>query len=156
VDSVSLQDRLDVHEVVTRYAYAVDEHDWAAFAGIFADEVHLVVPHVEHEKPVLTRDEIVALIRQTTGGFEATHHLVANQLVTLDGDRARCKAYANAWHHLQTEPGATDYVLVRGYYDLGLERTAAGWRIAEMIITVIGAEGDMGLYDVARTRQKDS
>jgi 3-phenylpropionate/cinnamic acid dioxygenase small subunit len=156
VDTATLQDRLNIHEVVTRYAYAVDQRDWPAFASIFADEVHLVVPHVEHEKPVLTRDEIVALIRQTTGGFEATHHLVANQLVTLDGDRARCKAYANAWHNLPTNPGATDYVLVRGYYDFGLERAPSGWRISEMIITVIGAEGDMGLYELARKRQNSS
>lgn len=152
MDLSALQDRMDVGDVVTRYAFAVDERDWTAFDDIFADEVHLVVPHVEQGKPVLARDEIVQLIRDTTSGFAATHHLVVNQLVKLDGDNARCKAYANAWHTLPTEPGVKDYVLVRGYYDFGLERTSAGWRVSELLITVAGAEGYMGLYELAKAK----
>lgn len=154
VDMVALQDRLDVGDVVTRYAFAVDQHDWSAFNDIFADQVHLVVPHVEQGKPTLTRDEIVQLIRDTTSGFAATHHLIVNQLVTVDGDTASCKAYANAWHTLPTAPGTTDYVLVRGYYDFGLQRTPNGWRVSELVITFVAAEGEMELYELARQNRE--
>jgi hypothetical protein len=151
-----LQDRLDVADVVTRYAYAVDQSDWAALETIFADNVRLQVPHVEHAEPVMPRAELVQLIRDTVGGFEATHHLVVNQLVTIGGDTATCKAYANAWHTLPTERGIADYCLVRGYYDWGLKKTPDGWRIEEMIITFAGAEGYMGLYDMAKKQAREN
>jgi 3-phenylpropionate/cinnamic acid dioxygenase small subunit len=153
VELSTLEDRLDIGDVVTRYAFAVDQQDWAAFDQIFADEVHLVVPHVDQEKPVLTRAELVGLIQDTVCGFAATHHLVANQLVTVEGDSATCKAYANAWHTLPTDQGVADYCLVRGYYDWKLARTEAGWRVSEMVITFLHAEGYMGLYDLARANK---
>ena len=84
-------------------------------------------------------------------GFDATHHLVSNRLVTLEGDAATCRAYATAWHMLEQD-GAQASCLVRGYYEFGLRRTAGGWLVDRLVITLAGAEGDMGLYDVARER----
>ena len=99
----------------------------------------------------MSREDLVQMIRETVSGFEATHHLIPNHLVTLDGDRATCKAYANAWHTVPTERGVADYCLVRGYYEWGLTRTPDGWRINRIVITLAGpADGYMGIYQIAR------
>ena len=42
-DPALLADRLDVSDVVSRYAFAVDHRDWPAFDAVFAPEVHLEV-----------------------------------------------------------------------------------------------------------------
>jgi hypothetical protein len=150
----ALCDRLDVSDVITRYAFAVDQHDWTGLTSIFADTVHLEVPHVDSpESPLISRENLVQMIHDTVSGFEATHHLIPNRLVTISGDRASCKAYANAWHTIPTERGVADYCLVRGYYDWGLIRTPDGWRIDRLVITIAGpADGYMGLYQIARER----
>jgi hypothetical protein len=148
-----LRDRLDVSDVVSRYAFAVDLEDWEALGAILTDEVHLELTHVATDSPLHTRDQFVALARSTVAGFDATHHLIPNRLVTIDGDRASCKAYAHAWHNIPTEPGVADYALVRGFYEFGLCRTEGGWLIDRMVVTIQGPpDGYMGVYEIARKR----
>ena len=148
-----LRDRLDVSDAVTRYAFALDQANWEALGSVFAEEVHLEMPHVEAGAPAISCREFVELARQTVGGFEATHHLIPNHLVEVDGDRAVCKAYAHAWHSVPTDRGVADYVLVRGFYEFGLVRTPNGWLIDRMVITFHGPpEGYMGVYEIARAR----
>jgi len=142
-----------VSDAVTRYAFAIDQADWEALGLVFADEVRLQMPHVDTGAPAISRSEFVELARQTVGGFEATHHLIPNHLVEVDGDTAVCKAYAHAWHSVPTERGVTDYCLVRGFYEFGLARTPDGWLIDRMVITFHGPpEGYMGVYEIARER----
>lgn len=151
IELYMIQNRLEIGDIVTRYAFAVDQRDWTAFDDIFDDEVCLVVPHVPQDRPVMRQSELVQLIREAVSGFAATRHPVANQLVAVDGDTGTCKAYRNAWHTLPTDQGIADYCLVRGQYDWKLIRTKTGWRISEMVITFTHAERYMGLYELAKT-----
>jgi len=149
----ALRDRLDVSDVVTKYAFALDQCDWDSLASLFTDEIHLEMPHVKPASPRISRKEFVELARDTVGGFEATHHLIPNHLVEVASNRATCKAYAHAWHTVPTERGVADYCLVRGFYEFGLERTDVGWLIDRMIISFQGpVEGYMGVYEIARQR----
>jgi ketosteroid isomerase-like protein len=150
-----LRDRLDVSDAITRYAFALDHRDWAAFDSIYDDEVVVEMPHIESASPTMTRAELVRLIQDTVNGFEATHHMIPNHLVTVDGDTAECQAYANAWHTVPTERGVADYCLVRGYYVWGLRRTPSGWRINRMVVQFGGpVEGYLGVYEVAAARAR--
>jgi hypothetical protein len=149
----ALRDRLEVSDAITRYAFALDQADWEALGAVFADEVRLEAPHVDVASPAISRQEFVELARQTVGGFEATHHLIPNHLVEVDGDTAICRAYAHAWHTVPTAPGVADYCLVRGFYEFGLVRTNDGWRINRMVISFHGRpDGYMGVYEIARQR----
>jgi hypothetical protein len=149
-----LTDRLDVSDVITRYAFALDQCDWAAMETVWDDEIDVDLPHVESGSEKVTRADMIGMIRATVGGFEATHHMIPNHLVTVDGDTATCKNYANAWHSVPTDRGITDYCLVRGFYDWGLRRTPGGWRISAMKVTFHGpVEGYMGVYQIAAERQ---
>jgi SnoaL-like domain len=147
-----LRDRLDVSDAITRYAFALDRRDWDEFDAIFAEEVMVEMPHVPSGSTV-SRAEFKQLAIDTVGGFEATHHPIANHLVTVSGDTAECKCYASAWHSIPTDRGVTDYCLVRGFYDWRLTRTPEGWRIDGMKIEFHGpVEGYFGVYQLARER----
>ncbi|MEA2178008.1 MAG: hypothetical protein QOG77_1305 [Solirubrobacteraceae bacterium] len=147
-----LKDRLDVSDVITRYAFALDQCEWDEMERIWDDEVEVDLPHVEAAETV-SRSAMIEMIRDTVGGFEATHHMIPNHLVTVDGDQATVKNYANAWHSVPTERGITDYCLIRGFYRWGLRRTEDGWRVNAMKVTFHGpVEGYMGVYQVAQQR----
>jgi 3-phenylpropionate/cinnamic acid dioxygenase small subunit len=149
-----LTDRLDISDVITRYAFALDQCDWAAMEEVWDDEVDVDLPHVESGSEKVSRTGMIDMIRATVGGFEATHHMITNHLVTVNGDEASVKNYANAWHSVPTERGVTDYCLVRGFYDWRLRRTPEGWRINGMKVTFHGpVEGYMGVYQIAAERQ---
>jgi len=153
-DLQQLRDRLDVSEMITRYAFALDRREWDAFDSIFADEVLVELPHVRSGSKV-SRAEFKQMAFDTVGGFDATHHPIANHLVSVSGDEAECACYANAWHTLPTERGVTDYCLVRGFYLWGLERTSEGWRINRMKVEFHGpVEGYVGVYELAAARLK--
>jgi hypothetical protein len=150
-----LRDRLEVVELVSRYAHALDRRQWDEFHSIFHDEIEFLVPHVPADAPAVSRDEFVKMVVDTVGGFEATHHPISNHVVTIDGDRAGCKCYAQAYHTVPTERGIEDYCVVRGFYDWGFRRTANGWRIDRMKVEFHGpVEGYMGVYGVAAERAK--
>jgi hypothetical protein len=150
-----VKDRLDVSEMVSRYAHALDRQNWEAFHGIFDEEIKVELPHVPSDSPAVSREAFVQMVVDTVGGFEATHHPIANHVVTIDGDSATCLCYAQAYHTVPTERGIEDYCVVRGFYDWGLRRTADGWRINRMKVEFHGpVEGYMGVYQVAQERAK--
>ena len=151
-----LVDRADISDTITRYAFAQDKRDWGAFDRVFADEIYLDLSgHLGTPPSTVSKDEMLDLLRATLTGFEATHHLIPNHLIELDGDRADVQAYANAWHTVPTDPGVTDYCVVRAFYEFGLVRTPKGWLIDKMAVKVTGPiEGYAGVYQVAAERSK--
>lgn len=152
-DVREVRDRLDVQELVSRYAHALDRCEWDELHAIFDDEVTVELPHVPSDAPAVSRADFIQMAVDTVGGFEATHHPITNHVVEIDGDTARCRCYAQAYHTVPTERGVTDYCVVRGFYDWGLRRTSGGWRIDRMKVEFHGpVEGYMGVYQVAKER----
>ena len=70
--------------------------------------------------------------------FAATSHHVSNIQLTFEGpDHARATTYLYAWHRYRD--GSPDSELW-GRYHHRFERTAAGWRIAGLVLTAAGAK----------------
>src|SRR6266436_3194841 len=98
-----LLDRAEIADVVTRVATCADARDWAGVRACFTDELDLDYTSLSGGTSVRLRaDDLVAQWQQTLSGFEATHHLLANQLITVNGDEATCFAYVQATHLLPT------------------------------------------------------
>ena len=64
----------------------------------------------------------------------ATQHLIANHVVTLEGDQARVATHVTATH--VSPDDAEAHWVVGGRYDMVARRTSAGWRIAALTLTV--------------------
>jgi 3-phenylpropionate/cinnamic acid dioxygenase small subunit len=122
----ALLDRAAIHDLLLRYARGVDRRDLALVASCFT-------PDCAYEG-ALGRGSIgdaLALLEVAMGRYERTLHFVGNQLVELDGDRARSETYAVAYHGL---PGGRLYVTAVRYLD-ELVRHDGGWRIARRTVT---------------------
>ena len=135
----SLLDRMEIIELLHRYATAIDDRDWARLATCFtADAVALY-------GPVLGRQEGIAAIEKTCRAalepLDASQHIVGTHEIELDGDRARARCYVHAQHTRAGTPGGDNFVIGATYLD-AVVRTPDGWRIRERELRILWQEGN--------------
>ncbi|MFJ4525912.1 nuclear transport factor 2 family protein [Streptomyces sp. NPDC088810] len=132
-------DRLDVIDICNRMAWYADQRAWDALAGVFADKVTLDYTSLNGGEPVtLAPAQIVDGWRTGLGVYTATHHLLGNHLVAVDGDQAVCTAAFQATHRKADDSLWT----LGGTYRFDLARTRGGWRIAGVVMTAIWSDGE--------------
>jgi len=149
-----LADRAAITEIIVSLARAQDDRDWDRFGRIFTREVKLdLSAHSGQPARVVSVEELAEGARQALEGFEWTEHSTSNIWIELDGERARCRTYVRAHHHLATTPGAVDFCSLRGRWDQRLVRAEGRWRIAEWTVGRVGpVDGDEELYRIAASR----
>lgn len=141
----ALLDRVELNELMNRYAAAIDLRDWSRLRTVFADQVEADFTSMGTKAMFRgSAEDWVAAVRATITGFDATQHFFANHSVELDGDRATDLRYMQARHVL----GAA-YYTIAGYYTGEMVRTPAGWRIARYRLTVTWSDGDRRLMGIA-------
>jgi 3-phenylpropionate/cinnamic acid dioxygenase small subunit len=118
----TLADRLEITDLLNRYATAQDTRDWALLASCFTDDAKLDYD----TSGTFDRADFVAHCEAGLAPMKATQHLVSNHVVTVDGDRAQSTSYVVAQHVLGDD---VTFTLGGTYHDL-LVRTPEGWRIA--------------------------
>ncbi|HZO08331.1 MAG TPA: nuclear transport factor 2 family protein [Myxococcota bacterium] len=122
--AASLEDRLALRELADRYARAVDRRDWELAATLFTAECVLQGPGYE----LVGRAKILAGLR-LIDRYSATQHSVHNQLVEVDGDRARGETYCTA-HHVYAHEGRPRMLDWGIRYQDRCVREAGAWRYA--------------------------
>ncbi|MBC3841599.1 nuclear transport factor 2 family protein [Streptacidiphilus sp. 4-A2] len=125
-----MSDRMEIQDLLVRYAHAVDTRDWALFRGLFTEDA--VVDYTAFGGPRGPVEQVVAFLDSVLPLFTATQHLVANCAIDLDGDRATARTMCHNPMALPAEAGAEPRLLVCGlWYRDTLLRTADGWRLRE-------------------------
>ncbi|MFJ6677338.1 nuclear transport factor 2 family protein [Actinosynnema sp. NPDC091369] len=139
-----LVERHAVVEVCTRMAWHADQHEWEELRALFADEVRLDWTSLNGGEPaVLSPAQVVDSWSRVLGGFDATQHMIANHLVTLQGDTAVCTASFQATHRLADLDGPL--WTVGGTYRFDLVRADRTWKIRGVAMTVQWADGNEAL-----------
>ena len=128
--------------LVEAYAAGVDGRRYDEVAALFTDGGVLATSGtpgggVEHE--TVGRDAIARALHGLDR-YEATLHVVANHVASVDGDRATGETGCLAHHLERADDGAcTDRVLAIRYDD-SFERTAAGWAISRRELHLLWIE----------------
>ena len=148
-------DVAEIRGLMDRYGSTVDERDWAAFAELFDDNVSKQYTGIEpaRETKTVSRADHVAGVAGVLGVFDATQHMITNVQVTLDGDRATCRAAMRAEHWLSGLLGAPRYTMF-GVYRNGFRRTPDGWKIDHLDIEIVREDGNHGVWDEAIRRAR--
>lgn len=125
-----LVDAEAIRDVVRRYCRGIDRMDLALVRSCYhPDAVD------DHGTFVGTVDEYLTWVERLLGRYDATFHLVANQLVEVDGDRARSETYGIA-HHRSSDPDPKRNLTVGfRFLDRFERRDPDGWRIARRVAT---------------------
>ncbi len=152
MENVQVVDRLLITETVTAMGWAIDRSDWPRLAGVLAPEIDLDYSSLYGGEPHrVTRDELVGRMTRFTEALDMVQHLVLGVLAHVDGDRATATANVVAVHRKATHLGNPLWT-VAGIYDYGLARTADGWAIDQLKLTVQWADGNQHLRPAPPTR----
>ena len=125
-----LLDKQAIVELILRYCRGIDRNDREAVAECFhpdATDVHgsfrgTVAEFIDWAFHLLER-------------YDSTMHLVANQLITLSGDRAVSETYGIAYHRSSDPDPRRNLTVGFRFIDLLERRVDRVWRIAERVAT---------------------
>ena len=126
-----ITDRIEIDDLLTRYATAVDTKDWDLYATCFTPDAFIDYTAAGGIKGTLV--EVTAWLAQVLPLFAMTQHVISNRVVVLEGDVATSRSCFFNPMGLSDANGGLQLFFDGGYYNDKLVRTANGWRIAERI-----------------------
>jgi ketosteroid isomerase-like protein len=122
----------DLHELVERYAQAVDRADGAAVGRLFADDGVLALwmtPGSDVQTRELAGPDEIATVGDSLRRYVATHHTISSHTSEVDGRHASGETLCTAHHVEEVDGRRHDRVLYLRYLDT-FTRTTDGWRFA--------------------------
>ena len=118
-------DRIELSELMHRYALAIDTADWEALRDVFVADASVdfgsVDRYVEGDTGVKGIEAIVTWFRTVLAPFPDVMHFMSNHVIDLDGDRARVRTYMHVLH-----------MSMGGVYHADSVRMPSGWRIRRL------------------------
>lgn len=119
-------DVVAIEQVLFHYAYALDARDYDALDDVFTADAKLHTSGGTLMSPA----QYKAMCATELVKLDATHHMVTNTAVTVDGDHATARAYFQA-QHVKLSLAPDPHFLMAGWVDDEFERRAEGWRIVD-------------------------
>jgi len=123
-------DKQEITELVLRYCRGIDRCDRTAVADCFHPDATDT-----HGSFRGTVTEFIDWAFHLLERYDSTMHLVANQLITLSGDRAVSETYGIAYHRSSDPDPRRNLTVGFRYIDLVERRSDMVWRIAERMAT---------------------
>ena len=131
----ALQDRMDITDVLYRYASTIDRFDLDGMRGVLADDVWAQYGNAE---PVSGGDALASWIGEATANVVWQHHLLSVYHVEVDGDRASALVYHTSHQMFEDHPDTAK--LIVGRYHSELRREHDGWRISRLVLEILWGE----------------
>lgn len=141
MDLQQISDRIEIDELLARYARALDYRNFGELDLIFTvdatfDAGGLGAP----TGPAAIR----SMIEGTIGHLDATQHLVGKSIMEFadDGASAEVRTYLISQHIRESAPGPVKHYFLGGEYFDRVVRTPDGWRIAYRRLDRMWKQGD--------------
>lgn len=134
MDVQELSDRLEIGELLARYALAVDHGDWDLLDTVFTPDA--LIDFTASGGGRGDRAEIKRWLAETLKAWPGRLHLIASTTITVDGDSATVTAaFADTLSPTRAMTAADTPGLIHGggRYQHRLTRTGDGWRSRELV-----------------------
>src|SRR5579883_1681379 len=138
--------RTEVIETFHRFFLDVDTRNWTHLLDLLTDQV--TADYTElwgGEVKPQPKSALVDAWRTTLSGFEATQHLLGNEIVSFEGETVVLRAYFQARRHSLPNARGSHLWTVGGRYTARLVRDDQGWRISALTLHFSWADGNMNL-----------
>ena len=125
-----ISDRMEIQDLLYRYADLIDRKRFDELASVFSDDAH--VDYSAMGGAVGNRDETIAFLKKVMPMFPATQHSNSNVQIRLDErdpDRATGRVMCFNPQQFPLPRGGTQLVMMGLWYVDEYVRTADGWRI---------------------------
>jgi len=134
-----LRARLEIEDLLYRYAEAIDSCQWGLLESCFTpDAVGLYGDFLGRLEGA---PAIVAACRGVIEPLDGSQHFVTNPRITIVGDEARSRSYFHAQHIRREAEGGPHYVVAGSYVDQCV-RSGETWRIRMRKLEGSWAEGN--------------
>jgi len=128
MDVQELHDKLEIYELLARYARGVDSKDWELYKSVFTADAF--IDYSSAGAAAGPRDEVAAWLGEVFKTIGMTQHFVTNVEIDLDGDRAKVRAM---FYNPMQLPGMTELSSCGGNYHHDLVRTPEGWKSERLV-----------------------
>jgi 3-phenylpropionate/cinnamic acid dioxygenase small subunit len=127
VDIQELSDRLEITDLLTRYATAVDRKDWDLYRKVFTADAH--IDYTSAGGIAGDLETQTKWLEEALAQFPKTQHMVANiDVVFTDPDHATVEAM---FHNPMVMSDSSSFV-TGGWYHHEVTRTPDGWRSSNL------------------------
>ena len=152
-DLQRLLDEAAIEKAICDWCSAIDGRDWDRMRSLIADPVFIDYSSNGSLKGLIPAEAWVSRLKILVG-FDATLHMVSNFVIALDGDRATCTSYVNAFHFLQ-DRGRELGAYACGVYVHELERAGDFWKIAGATFKLAGRYSGNEAFQQAFERARE-
>lgn len=128
MDIQALQDKIEIGELLARYARGVDTRDWELWKAVFTPDA--ILDYSSAGIPVGSRDDIATMFEAAFETIPMAMHYISNIEVDLNGDRAIARAM---FYNPMLLPGMDEQSYCGGYYTHQLVRTPDGWKSENLV-----------------------
>ncbi len=135
-----LSDRIEINDLLIRYARAIDAREWDLLDRVFTGDAS--IDYTSSGGVAGSYPEIKVWLAKALGQFTSYVHLLGNSAVTLDGDRASAETLVTNPMQVAADGQTHTFTVWAAYHDR-LVRGADGWRIAERIEKQLLLEGSL-------------
>src|SRR5687768_13500657 len=126
-----ISDRIEIHEVLTRYCHAVDERDWDTYRTVFAEDA--VIDDVVTGGIRSDVEDHVGYLQRALRSIRLSQHTISTILLDVQGDSATAKVQCICPMVVAMPNGAAQTMLLGVRYRDRLSRVDGRWRISELI-----------------------
>ena len=135
-----LADKLEIIQVIQRYAQLVDDKRFDLLGTVFTEDAHLVYLIGKHliER---TMPDACDTFRAFLTKCWWTSHLTSSPVIDLNGDEAYASSRVTATHIQICKDGTRNIWILSGAYEDELVRHNAGWRIRKRVANVPCEQG---------------
>jgi 3-phenylpropionate/cinnamic acid dioxygenase small subunit len=128
MDLQGISDRLEIAELLARYARGLDTKDWDLWRSVFAEDAYIDYRSAGGIDG--KRDDVDAWLEQTFTMFPMSQHAISNIECDIDGETAQVRAL---FHNPMQFPGVAGTSFCGGFYNHRMTRTPQGWKSVELI-----------------------
>jgi hypothetical protein len=123
-----VHDKLEIQELLARYARGVDSKDWELYKSVFTPDAF--IDYSSAGAIAGLRDDVAAWLERGLATIPMTQHFITNVEIDLDGDRAKVRAM---FYNPMQLPGMAELSSCGGYYHHDLVRTPEGWKSERLV-----------------------
>jgi len=136
-----LRDRIEIQDLLVRYATALDTKDWVLLDTCFTKDAR--VDYTSSGGIAGPYSKARKWLEKALSAFPVTVHMIGNVSVAIDGDAARSTAFVLNPMRYRNADGSLHPFTVGAYYHDVLVRSADGWKIAERREVQVFLDGSM-------------
>jgi hypothetical protein len=125
-DLQKIADRLDIQDLIARYAVVIDSGQFDDLDVLFTDDAS--IDFATFGGPVGNLAEVKTFLSSSLPFFTRTQHMMGLPAISIDGDTATARTSCNNPMISTGRDGTVSVWLIGLWYDDELRRTEDGWR----------------------------